>query len=423
MSLIDAYLARTPRSRELFERATGSLPGGSTRTTVYTAPYPPYIAAGEGITIRDVDGNVYRDFLGNYTSLILGHAHPAVVAAVVAQVRRGAAFGAPTEIEIELAEELRRRLPSLELVRFTNSGTEATMFAIRAARAFTGRPLIAKFEASYHGTHDAVMAGTPGVPEAMSGLVVTLPWDDADGVERVLAGHERELAAIIVEPVQGSGGVRAATPAFLRFLRALADRHGALLIFDEIIAFRIGPHGAQGVLGVRPDLTALGKIIGGGHPLAAFGGRADVMSVFDARRSGSISHGGTFNGNPVAAAAGLATLGELTPGVFARLDALGERLRVGVTETIERHGLDARVAVVGSLFQVWSGEGVSAVATGVRGVPSVFLGLLLDGFYVAPRGMGAIPAIATESDVDDLADAIGRALLAAKERVPEVAPA
>jgi glutamate-1-semialdehyde 2,1-aminomutase len=420
MSLVDAYLARTPRSGELFERATRSLPGGSTRTTVYSAPYPPYIAAGEGLTVRDVDGNVYRDFLGNYTSLILGHAHPAVVAAVEAQVKRGAAFGAPTEIEIELAEELRRRLPSLELVRFTNSGTEATMFAIRAARAFTGRPLIAKFSASYHGTHDAVMAGTPGVPEAMSGLVLELPWEDAEGVERAIAGHEADLAAIIIEPVQGSGGVRPATPGFLAFLRAFADRHGALLIFDEIIAFRIGPGGAQGIFGVRPDLTALGKIIGGGHPLAAFGGRAEVMAVFDARRAGSISHGGTFNGNPVAAAAGLATLGELTPEVFARLDALGERLRLRVAETIARNGLDARISVVGSLFQVWSGVGVSAVATGVGGVPDLFLGLLLEGFYVAPRGMGAIPAIATGSDVDDLAAALERVLLVDRA-VPQVA--
>jgi glutamate-1-semialdehyde 2,1-aminomutase len=421
MSLVDAYLARTPRSGELFERATRSLPGGSTRTTVYSAPYPPYIAAGEGLTVRDVDGNVYRDFLGNYTSLILGHAHPAVVAAVEAQVKRGAAFGAPTEIEIELAEELRRRLPSLELVRFTNSGTEATMFAIRAARAFTGRPLIAKFSASYHGTHDAVMAGTPGVPEAMSGLVLELPWEDAEGVGRAIAGHEADLAAIIIEPVQGSGGVRPATPGFLAFLRAFADRHGALLIFDEIIAFRIGPGGAQGIFGVRPDLTTLGKIIGGGHPLAAFGGRAEVMAVFDARRAGSISHGGTFNGNPVAAAAGLATLGELTPEVFARLDALGERLRLRVAETIARNGLDARISVVGSLFQVWSGVGVSAVATGVGGVPDLFLGLLLEGFYVAPRGMGAIPAIATGSDVDDLAAALERVLLVDRA-VPQVAP-
>jgi len=215
MSALDDYLARTQRSRELFERATVSLPGGSTRTTVYAAPYPPYIDFGAGLRITDVDGNVYRDFLCNYTSLILGHAHPAVVAAVEAQVRRGSAFAAPTRTEIELAEEIRRRIPSIERLRFTSSGTEATMFAIRAARAFTRRSLVAKFERSYHGTHDGVMTGSAGVPEAMSGLVAELPWGDPDGVERALRGREDDLAAIIIEPIQGSGGVRAAAPEFL----------------------------------------------------------------------------------------------------------------------------------------------------------------------------------------------------------------
>ena len=422
MSLLDDYLARTPRSRELFERATASLPGGSTRTTVYTAPYPPYVESGEGLRVRDVDGNIYRDFLGNYTSLILGHAHPAVVAAVEAQVRRGSAFAAPTETEIELAEEIRRRVPSIEHLRFTSSGTEATMFAIRTARAFTRRPLIARFDHSYHGTHDGVMTGTAGVPEALSRLIVELPWGDPDGIERVLHGREAELAAIIIEPVQGAGGVRPATSEFLAFLRSYADRLGALLIFDEIISFRVGHGGAQERMGVRPDLTTLGKIIGGGYPLAAFGGRRDLMEIFDARRPGAVSHGGTFNGNPVAAAAGLATLRELTPDAYERLDALGERLLRLVTNAIERDHLDARVAVVGSLFQVWAGEPATAFATGVDGGPTLFLGLLLEGFHLAPRGMGSIPLIATEADVDDLAEAIGRALVA-MQRVPEAAGA
>ena len=422
MTLIDEYLARTPRSRDLFERATGSLPGGSTRTTVYTAPYPPYVASGSGLRILDVDGNAYRDFLGNYTSLILGHAHPAVVAAVEAQVRRGSAFAAPTETEVELAEEIRRRVPSVERLRFTSSGTEATMFAIRAARAHTGRPLIARFERSYHGTHDAVMAGTAGVPGVMSGLIVDLPWGDPDAIEATLRGRERELAAIIVEPVQGAGGVRAPAPGFLPFLRAFTERHGALLIFDEIISFRVAPGGAQERFGVRPDLTTLGKIIGGGYPLAAFGGREEVMGIFDARRAGAVSHGGTFNGSPVAAAAGLATLRALTPPTYERLEALGARLGAAIQGEIERAGVDARVAVVGSLFQVFRGEGVTAFATGVAGGPTLFLGLLLEGFYLAPRGMGAIPAIATEADVDDLAAAIGRTLVAL-EPSPEPATA
>ena len=422
MSLVDDYVARTPRSRALFERALESLPGGSTRTTVYTAPYPPYVDSGEGLRVRDVDGNVYRDFLGNYTSLILGHAHPAVVAAVEAQVRRGSAFAAPTETEIELAEEIRRRVPSIDQLRFTSSGTEATMFAIRAARAHAGRPLIGVFDGYYHGTHDGMMVDTPGVPDALTDLVVHLPWGDPVGVARALGGREDQVAAIIIEPVQGAGGIRAPDAEFLPFLREFTERTGTLLIFDEIISFRVAPGGAQERFGVRPDLTTLGKIIGGGYPLAAFGGRADIMELFDARRHGAVSHGGTFNGNPVAAAAGLATLRELTPDVYVRLDAYGERLRSQVADTIARDGLDARVAAVGSLFQVWAGNGVAAFATGVTDGASLFLGLLLEGFYLAPRGMGAIPAIATEADIDELAAAVGR-VLRSIARIPEPARA
>jgi glutamate-1-semialdehyde 2,1-aminomutase len=408
-ALRDAYRARTPRSAALFERATRVLPGGSTRTTVFAPPYPPYLAGGSGIRVEDVDGNGYRDFLGNYTSLILGHAHPQVVAAVEEQVRRGSAFGAPGELEIALAEELVRRLDSVERVRFTNSGTEATMFAIRAARAFTGRSLIATFERAYHGTHDTAMAGTPGVPAPVGDLVVTLPWEDLDGVERALAGRERDLAAIVIEPVQGAGGVRAASPGMLAGLRTIGDRAGALLIFDEVIAFRVAPGGAQSVSGVRPDLTTLGKIIGGGYPLAAFGGRADVLDQFDARRPGALTHGGTFNGNPVGAAAGLATLAELTPPRYAELAARAERLRQGVAAGADRVGTAVRVDVVASLFQVRLGDhtAASAVATGT-GAADLFVGLLLEGFYLAPRGMGAIATPATDADVDDLASAIVR---------------
>jgi glutamate-1-semialdehyde 2,1-aminomutase len=408
MSLIDSYLARTPGSRALFQRATESIPGGSTRTTVFNPPYPPYMVRGEGLRTWDVDGNEYRDFLGNYTSLILGHAHPAVVEAVERQVRLGSAFAAPTEIEVELAEEIKGRLPSVERIRFTNSGTEATMFAIRAARAFTGRPLLAKFERAYHGTHDTALAGTPGVPDGISDLVVELPWDDAEGVERTLADRANDVAAIIIEPVQGAGGIRPADPAFLRFLRDYADRIGAVLIFDEIIAFRIGPNGAQGVFGVRPDLTTLGKIVGGGYPLAAFGGRAEIMDRFDARRPGALSHGGTFNGNPVAAAAGLATLRYLTPDRYERLASLGERLRTRVNDAAAAAGLDAHVDGIASLFQVVAGPSLRG-ADELNAAGSLFLGLLVDGFHLAPRGMGAISTPVTEGDVDDLADAmIGR---------------
>jgi glutamate-1-semialdehyde 2,1-aminomutase len=416
-SLVEEFLARTPRSAELFERASASLPGGSTRTTVYSAPYPPYMVRGQGIRTWDVDGNEYRDYLGNYTSLILGHAHPEVVAAVEAQVRRGSAFAAPTESEIELAEELRRRLPSIDRIRFTNSGTEATMFAIRAARAFTGRPLVAKFELAYHGMHDTALAWTPGVPDGIGDLVVELPWADPEGVERALAGRERELAAVIIEPVQGAGGIRSASPEFLRFLRDLTNRHGALLILDEVISFRIGPNGAQGRFGgIRPDLTTLGKIIAGGYAGGAFGGRADVMDQFDARRPGALPHGGTFNGNPVAAAAGLATLRHMTPERYDELDRLGDRLRSSITAGIAADRLDARVDGVASLFQVFPGASMEA-PDGLTPQAALFLGLLLDGFHFAARGMGALATPTTDADVDEFAAAMVRRL-GAMQAVP-----
>ena len=339
-----------------------------------------------------------------------------MVAAVTQQVRRGSAFGAPTESEIELAEEIRRRLPSIERIRFTNSGTEATMFAIRAARAFTGRPRIAKFELAYHGTHDTAVAWTPGVPDAISDLVIELPWGDPDGVERALAGREAEIAAIIIEPVQGAGGVRVAEPAFLEYLRELTSRIGALLIFDEVIAFRIGPNGAQGRLGgVRPDLTTLGKIIGGGYPSGAFGGREDVMAQFDARQPGALVHGGTFNGNPVSAAAGLATLRHLTPERYAALERLGDRLRSAVAAGIDATRLDARVGGIASIFQVFPGPSLVA-PDGLSSHAALFIGLLLHGFHLAPRGMGALAVPTTDADVDDLARAVLE-LLAAMQAV------
>jgi len=265
------------------------------------------------------------------------------------------------------------------------------------------------FERAYHGTHDTAMAGTPGVPSAVGDLVAVLPWEDLAGVERAIAGRESELAAIVVEPVQGAGGVRAASPGMLSGLRALCDRVGALLIFDEVISFRVAPGGAQAEAGVRPDLTTLGKIIGGGYPLAAFGGRADVMDRFDARVPGAMTHGGTFNGNPVGAAAGLATLEELTAGRYPELAGRAERLADAVATAAAGAGTTVRVDTVASLFQVRLGDhtAASAVATGT-GAADLFVGLLLEGFYLAPRGMGAIATSATDADVDELGEAIVR---------------
>ena len=277
-SVRERYAETTARSAALFERATASLPGGNSRTTIFIDPYPCYVERGEGCRIWDADGNERIDFINNYTSLILGHSHPRVVEALQEQAARFVSVAAPSELEIELAEAIKERLPSIDLIRFGNSGTEGTMMAIRAARAFTGRSKIVKFEGGYHGTHDyavvdagaAGAAGTgtttqgAGIPEAVADTVVIAPFNDPDATERVLAAHRDELAAVIVEPVMGAAGVIPADESFLVFLRELTQSLGALLVFDEVISFRVGYGGAQGRYGVRPDLTTMGKIIGGG---------------------------------------------------------------------------------------------------------------------------------------------------------------
>jgi glutamate-1-semialdehyde 2,1-aminomutase len=380
---IEHYRAKTPRSRQLFEEALRVMPGGNSRSTTFFDPYPLYIARGEGARFWDADGHERLDLNGNYTSLILGHAPPAVVAAVQEAARGGLAFPGPAEGEIRLAELLARRLPGLQAVRFTNSGTEATMNAVRAARAFTGRAKIAKFEGAYHGTHDWVLvsltagatgagsrrrpkptAWSAGVPPAVLKHVVVLPWNDAEACEALLERHGRDLACLLVDPLMANAGLVPPREGFLPRLREVTARLGIVLVFDEVIAFRVAPGGAQERFGVRPDLTTLGKIIGGGVPVGAFGGRADIMQAYDPRGGQArISHGGTFNANPLAMAGGVATLQALTPEAYARLEALGDRVRRGVADLLRRLGRPGQVTGVGSLFWLhWTRTRLSATA-------------------------------------------------------------
>src|SRR6266849_4399451 len=296
------YQAKTPRSRQLFEEALRVMPGGNSRTTTFFDPYPFYIARGEGARIWDVDGAERLDFNGNYTSLVLGHADPRVVQAIQGAAARGMSFPGPSEHEVRLAELLTGRIPSLEAVRFTNSGTEATMHAVRVARAFTGRGKIAKFEGAYHGTHDWVLvsvspdlaeagsrkrprslAYSSGVPDTVLKHTVVLPWNDIDACVKILEKQGRDLAALIVDPLMANAGLLVPQLGFLERLREVTDRLGIMLIFDEVISFRVSPGGAQARFGVRPDLTTLGKIIGGGLAVGAFGGRAEVMNYYDPR--------------------------------------------------------------------------------------------------------------------------------------------
>ncbi len=418
---VDAALARyeaaNPRSRAFFSQAADRLAGGTTRTTVFFDPFPPAMVRGEGCWIEDLDGNRRIDFLNNYTSLILGHAEPSVMAAVNEQTLRGSAFAAPTQNEVRLAELICTRVPSVERLRFANSGTEATMFALRLARAFTRRDKVLIFDGGYHGTHDYAAAhSSAGIPEVVRGTVVTAPYNDLDAVTRVVRETGADLAAIIVEPIMGSAGIVPARRDFLHGLRELANANGSLLIFDEVISLRVAPGGAQEVFGVRPDLTTMGKIIGGGFPVAAFGGRMDVMALLDPRGgSPAIPHGGTFNGNPVGTAAGIATLEALTPEVYARLNDLGDRVRMELSDLFEELAVEVQVTGIGSLFNLhFTSQPIYDYASSRAGANDVsrgaMLALLNEGIFLAPRGLGCISTPMGDSEVDALVSAMRRVL-------------
>jgi len=332
-------------SRELFRRAQEVIPGGvnsPVRAFRSVGGDPLFIDHGQGSSLVDVDGNRYIDYVGSWGPLILGHAHPRVVAAAQAAAARGTSYGAPTPGEVEFAEAICAAVPSVESVRLVNSGTEAVMSAIRLARAYTERERIVKFEGGYHGHFDALLAhggsgiatlgipDTPGVPACFAALTHTLPYNDPAAVDSLFAARGDEIAAVIVEPVAGNMGVIPPEPGFLEHLRRVTARHGALLIFDEVITgFRVAPGGAQERYGVTPDLTTLGKVIGGGFPLAAYGGKAEIMARM--APSGPVYQAGTLSGNPVAVAAGLETLRALQrPGFYEELEQKGEELQAGL---------------------------------------------------------------------------------------------
>ena len=421
-SVEEQFRATTTRSRELYEQALQVMPGGVTRTSIYSEPYPIYAARGEGCRVWDVDGTRRLDLVVNYTALVAGHAHPAVVEAIREQAARGTSFAAPNPPEVALARELVERIASIEKIRFTNSGTEATMMALRLARAHTGRTKFAKVEGGYHGSHDLVqdpeVAGTlPDVGE----FAVVIPYNDAAGASAVLDRHGAELAAVIVEPILGSGGMIPADPEYLRALRAACDRHGSLLIFDEVISFRVARGGAQELYGIRPDLTTLGKVIGGGLPVAAFGGRADVMELLDPRRPGFLPQAGTLNGHPLGMAAGVATLALLTPEVYAELDRRGERTREGLRALFAEHEIPAQVTGVSSLMQIhFTSDPVRSSRdvqrTDARRRKEFVLGLCNHGVLLNSRGMAALSTPVGEAEIDEFLEAVDTVLTEARAR-------
>ena len=428
---IDRFVRSAPISQGKQAEAEKYLPGGSSRGTAFFDPYPHFIERGEGHYIYDADGNRLLDFMINATSLILGHAHPDVTQAIQEQAARGTAFTGPTDPQVRLAKILTERVPSLDLVRFTNSGTEGTMMAIRAARAYTGRQKIAKFEGGYHGAHEYVsvsvrpplekldpsgptpIAEHPGLPDSILEQVIVLPYNDLDWCERVLRENASELACLIMEPVVSSFGYLPGDIEFLRGLRDLTTELGIVLIYDEVQSFRIAPGGAQETLGVIPDMTAFGKIIGGGTPVGAFGGRADIMELFDPTRGAAIPHAGTFNANPVTMAAGEVVMNHLTRDVYDRMNALGEELRAKLSAVFDEFEVPARVTGIGSLFGIhFTSEDIRDYRSVVRSDQTMrktlFTGLLNEGILLQTGAAGAMNSLTATDDIDSLVDATRR---------------
>jgi glutamate-1-semialdehyde 2,1-aminomutase len=431
-----AYRSDRALSRELYDRASQVMPGGNTRHSIALAPYPIYAVSGSGCRITDVDGDQRIDFLNNYTSLILGHANPKVTAAVQRRVALGAAFTMPTAEDVELAELLVARVPYVDQVRFCNSGSEAVMLAVKAARAFTGRHKIAKFEGAYHGLYDyvAVSEGPNsdewgesdaprsvterGTPPSVAEDVVVLPWNRLEVCRERIAQHRNDLAALIFDPMPLGIGMIAPRPGFLEFLREETARCGILLIADEVLNFRLSYRGAAYALGIQPDLGSFAKIIGGGFPVGAVGGSRDVMSVFDHTGSLKVHHGGTFNANPVTVTAGLETMQQMTPEACDRLNGLGEYVRDRMRRMFRDRGLPAQVCGKGSLFLAHlTGEELVDFRS-LRGFSrtnpvygELCHQMLQRGIIVSPRGIfGCLSTPMGEAELDAFVEALDRSL-------------
>lgn len=398
------------RSKSLFTRARALIPGGvnsPVRACVSVDDTPLFIENADGALIFDADGNSYIDYVGSYGPLILGHAHPAIVDNLTATARMGTSFGAPTDLEIRLAERIIAAVPSIDRVRMVNSGTEATMSAIRLARAVTGRDGVVKFDGCYHGHVDSLLVaagsgvatlgipGSPGVPESFVAHTVSLPYNDIDAFRTLMTERGDEMAAVIVEPVAGNMGLVPPAEGFLEALRDETARHGTILIFDEVMTgFRVAFGGAQALYGITPDLTCLGKIIGGGLPVGAYGGRSDIMAHI--APEGNVYQAGTLSGNPLAMAAGLATLNTLTdPDCYRQLDDRSEALFRGLTAAAADAGIPVNGARVGSMMGIFFTDRpvtsfADARTSDLDRFSAFYKGMRRRGIYLAPSQFEAL---------------------------------
>ncbi len=422
-------------SARLYAEALQVIPGGTSKANLVLKPHPFYVVSGRGCRVTDVDGAERLDANNNFTALIHGHAFAPVVRAVTEQLQRGSAFAVSTPEEVALAKLLVERVPGVEQIRFGNSGTEAVMMAIKAARAWTGRDRIAKFEGAYHGYYDDVQvsfnsgpdnwgpedepASVPssgGLPKHRVAETLVLPWNDTDAAERLLTRHRDEVAAVVVDPLSNRMSFIPPAEGYLRRLREITRALGILVIFDEVISFRVAWGGAQARYGGEPDLTAFGKIIGGGFPVGATGGRAEVMSVFDpGSRGPRIASGGTFSANPVSMTAGRASMQALDEAAYARLETLGAALRARLNETLARRGVPGVVTGDGSLFKfVMTAAPPRTYRDTVdpaaeERLQRLFVHLLDEGVLVNGNGLACLSTPMGEREIDEIVEATDRA--------------
>jgi glutamate-1-semialdehyde 2,1-aminomutase len=406
---VGRYRGRNPRSEAQWKEAAAVLPGGNTRTVLFHEPFPLTMVRGVGCRLWDADGHAYIDALGEFSAGLYGHSHPAIRAALHEAVDGGLSLSSHTQREAALAAEIRRRFPSMRRLRFTNSGTEANLLAIAAAKVHTGRRKVLVFDGAYHGGVLGFAGG--GSPVNVPHEFLVARYNDLDGAQALARAHEGELAAIVVEPMLGSGGCIPGHPDFLQGLRDIARRCGALLVFDEVMTSRLSPGGRQALLGLEPDLTTLGKYFGGGVSFGAFGGREDVMDRFDPRRSDALPHAGTFNNNVLSMAAGLAGLTSvLEPAVLDALNRRGDRLRERLNGTLASHGVDAQMTGLGSLLGLHTtSRPIASPADAQPPDPDtralLFFGLLERGVFMARRGFMALSIPFGDAECDTLAGA------------------
>jgi glutamate-1-semialdehyde 2,1-aminomutase len=425
--IADAYMEKFPVSRKHHEQLINYIPGGATRSLSYFKPYPIHIDYGQGAYVYTHEGHKLLDVTNAYGAIVHGHGDPDVVDAVQRGISKGSQYSTPTQGQYKLAKLLCERIPGFDRVRFVNSGTEATLFALRTARAFTGKDKILKMTGGFHGTHDCVAASTKknvitaGIPKGMTQDVLEVPFNDFDALERAVKENAAELAVVIMEPFLGAGGVVLPEPGYLEHARKVTSDNGVLLFFDEIFSYRVNTGGCQKLYGVTPDLTTVGKVVGGGLPIGVFGGKAEIMNIFCHENTEKpLYHSGTFNGYETVMQAGYAALSKYDEAAVAGINKLGDQMQQGLLKSFRSNGLNIQSNQIGSLLnlhfvnqKITRAEQVQASVEELHGL--MHLALLNRGVFTIPRGLFILSTVMTESEIDGLVDKIDDTL---KELLP-----